>query len=99
MRQNPRVFAAAALRRIHDQRSLTQRHAREAALQNLHLFAVQDVWPKVDVSSFELAVDERRNTRKGECRLCDVVSWLRNDTGREFLALRRRRVRANEHAV
>src|SRR5205823_7992691 len=58
--QHPRVLAAAALTRIHDEAAFSQRDAREAAGHHDHFFAVEDVRPQVDATAFEMIVDEAR---------------------------------------
>ena len=51
--QNPGIFAAAALRRIHHQRSAAQRHARQAAGNDGHFVSEQHVGTQVHVPGLQ----------------------------------------------
>src|SRR5262245_60360194 len=72
--EDPRVLAAAALRRVDDERALPQRHAGEAPRQHPRLAAVEDEGPQVHVAALEVAIDQHRHAREAERRLRDVVS-------------------------
>ena len=57
---DPRVLAAAALRRVDDQRALAQRHPGQPALGHVARAPGEDERPQVDVAGLEPAVAQRR---------------------------------------
>jgi hypothetical protein len=53
--EDPRILGAAALRGVHDQRSLAERHTGKSSGSNGDLFPVEDVRAQIDMASFESA--------------------------------------------
>src|SRR5262245_46205899 len=72
--KNPRVFASATLRRIHDQASLLERDAREPSWLNVNFAAVKNVRSEIDVTALEMVADNRRNPRERQRGLRDVTT-------------------------
>src|SRR3979490_331894 len=97
--QYPCVLAAAALRRVYDQRSCLQRDARQAARQDENVLAVEDVWAQVDMASLECAVDDGRYPRERERRLRNVIAGIGLDPASEFRLLRFGGRRTHQHAI
>ena len=98
--EHPRVLAAAALRRVDDERPFLERDAREAAGQHEDVLAVEDVRPQVDMPSLERAVHDRRHARQRQRRLRDVVARVRFDPPRRTPSCSSSvELRADEHAV
>src|SRR5580765_2326473 len=97
--EHPGIFAAAALRRVDDERAFSERDAREAARHNRHLVAEQDVRPQVHVAWLNPIVDETGRARERERRLRDEVAWFGQDLVPELCALGARAVRADEHSI
>ena len=92
-------FVPAALRRVHDQRPLAQRHAGEAARHEIHGASRQHVRTQIDVARSDAGRDERRAGRQRQRRLRDVLVRTREDPPPELLALGCRRGRPDQHAV
>ena len=78
--QHPGIFAAAALRRVHYQRSAPQRHARQPARHQRHVLAIQNVRAQIDVPRLRFAIEEARRPRKTQRRLRDIVPRLGLDS-------------------
>src|SRR4051812_35939379 len=81
---HPGIFAAAALRRVDDQRTPPQRDARQSTGQDVDArCAAQDVWAKIDVASLEMTIrsrrigDERWRPGERDHRLGNVVARVR----------------------
>src|SRR5690242_17587301 len=93
--EDPGFLAAAALRGVHDERTLAQGDAGEAAGDDGGLLAVENEGAQVDVAAGEaLAVAIRGMTRKRDHRLADVIARVGLDLLPELVALRLRGVRA-----
>src|SRR5215472_13768391 len=99
MSHDPGVLRSTALRRVHDERSVAQRDAREPPGNEVHRPAGEHVWSEVDVPRGEPCVNECRTGRQGERWLRNVFLRLRDDAAAERLALGRTRRRADKHAV
>src|SRR5262249_46338407 len=88
--KHPGILAAAALRRIHYQRTFAQGNAREATGNDNNFFSVKNKRPEVDVTSFEATVHERGVAGKGNHRLRDVIPRVGLNALAEFIDLRLR---------
>ena len=97
--QDPGVFGAATLRRIHHQRAVLQRHARQAAGHHLHLLATEHKGPQVDMARRHTAFDIGRARRQTERGLRNVARGIGQQHRTEFLDFCRRGGRPHEHAV
>jgi hypothetical protein len=51
--ENPCVFRAASLRRVHNEGSLSEGDARETSRRDGDLFSVENIGTKIDVSPFK----------------------------------------------
>ena len=91
--QDPGVLGAAVLRRVHHQRAVVERHAREAARQHARVVGPvqEDERPQVDVARRERAVDHGRVAREHHERLGDVGGRVLADAPRGRLDRRRGR--------
>ena len=85
--EHPGVFAAAALRRVDDERAAAQRDAGQAAGQNRDALAVENVGPQVDMARFDLAFEKAGRTREVDGRLGDVVARVGDDAAGKVVAL------------
>src|SRR5262245_31635668 len=74
--QHPGVFVTAALARVHDQRSATERDAREPTGHDANALAEQHVGPKIDTSTFEVPVDDGGVAAETDRGLSDVSSGI-----------------------
>src|SRR5208282_2021825 len=97
--EHPGVFAAAALRRVHDQRAPAQGHAGEAAGDESYVFTVENVGTKIDVAGLRFAIEKARSARQAERRLRDVVAGLGLDSATEVFTLLGSALRTDQHAV
>src|SRR5262245_32938458 len=98
--QHPGVLAAAALRRVDDERALAERGAGEPARDDPDAVgAAQHERAQVDVAAVQAAADERRVAGQCDGRLSDVVARRLRDTLAELVALGRGRGRPDEHPV
>jgi hypothetical protein len=60
--ENPGIFAAASLRRIHDERAFFQGDTGKPAGQYENVFAIKDIGAQIDVPTFEMVIDQSRDT-------------------------------------
>src|SRR5688572_8271269 len=97
--EHPGVFAAAALRRVDDERAALQRDAREPAGLHVNFLAVERERPQVDVPRLEAILDDGRDPRQRERGLCDVTARVSVDAPRELLAFLRRGMWPDQHAI
>src|ERR1700753_730491 len=74
--QNPCILAAAALRRIHHQRALLERDARQPTGNNIHLVAKENVRTQIYMPRLQLIAEEAGRAREIQRRLCNVVAWI-----------------------
>src|SRR5690606_36878550 len=85
VREHPRVYTAAALRRVHDERALTQCDARQAAGKDVDVLAVEDVGAQVDMAAFEVITDDHGSAGEGQGPLSDVVARVGDDAPPELI--------------
>src|ERR1700679_874843 len=82
--QNPGVLAAAALRRVDDERPLAQRDPGQAAGNDGNPLARQYERTQVNMSSLEFTIAKRRVLREINHRLRNVIARLGDDQLAEF---------------
>ena len=87
VREDPGVFAAAALGRIDDERAFLQGDASQAARQNEDILSIKNIGTEIHVSAFKMAIHDRRYAGQGEGGLGDVISRIGRDAFGEFAAL------------
>ena len=100
VREHPGVLRAAALRAVHDHRSLAQRDPGQAARHDLDLVAVDGERAQVHVPGGQRAVGQRgRDGREGHGRLGDPALGRLLDEGALVGELVARGERADEHPL
>src|SRR5687767_11386912 len=97
--QDPRVFAAATLGGIDDERAAAQRDARQAAGGDAHVPPEEDKGAEIDVTALEVVVHPAGMAGEGEGGLGDVVARVGEDALAEVVTVVLAGVRADEHAV
>src|SRR5450631_3473270 len=81
--EDPRVFAAAALRRVHDERTVLERDARERAGRNVDFLPVENERTQIDMTRGDTVADDRRMTRQRDDRLRQELARVRRHRGAE----------------
>src|SRR6187200_798605 len=97
--ENPGVLAAAALRRVDDERAFPECDAGQATGLHVHVLAVQRKRSEIYVTWFELLLHDRGRARKRKRRLRDVAPRVLLDTLDEIEPFFRGGVRTYQHAV
>src|SRR4030081_2838782 len=97
--KHPRVFTASALRRVHDQRTSSQSHARQSTGHERDVLSIQDVGPEIDVARLHFALQNAWGSGKTQGRLRDVVTWLGLDPPPELFSFLFRAMRADQHSI
>src|SRR4030095_2027355 len=97
--QNPRIFAASALRGVDHQRAFLECDSGQSSGQNVNILAIENVRPQIDVPAGKLALDNDRCPGKPQGRLGNVVARIILNSPGEFRALVLRAVRPHQPAA
>src|SRR6186713_529938 len=97
--ENPGVLAAAALRRVDDERAFPECDASQATGLHIHVLAVQRKRSEIYVTWLELLLHDRGRARERKRGLRDVAPRVLLDALDEVESFFGRGVRPDQHAI
>src|SRR5262249_55336739 len=97
--QDPCIFTSPSLRGIHHQRATLESNTRQTARDDGDVRTEEDKGAQIDMTWFNLIINNTGRPRKRQRWLCDVVARVRDHLPAKGFALRGCAIWADQHPI